>query len=267
MIMATHERQRISMLTEPMQQGDGERLHQLRARMAEEQLDQGAYEALAAAITQMQTPFNMLNAALEMLQRRVAQQHRDEQLLTILMAVREQGLTTLESLRQSLPQRQLATPVSVNLNKLIHEVLLTLTERLLATGIVIDWQPQKVLPALIGWESRLRCLLMQLLDNAIVAITVQGDDMRSIHIESMQQDDWLKLVIHDSGPGIPAGERLMVFEPFHSRWPQTPRHHSGMGLSMVQETINLHGANLIIDPDADGCRIEMHFPLFNGNAV
>lgn len=251
---------------EPLDVSNGQ-MDILRARLAEEQLAEGVHEALSAAIMQMQTPFNMLNAALEMLQRRVSQQHADEPLLAVLLAVREQGLATLEKMRQSLPERVLAEASNININSLIHGVLLARTERLLAAGIVIDWQPTSPLPPVHGWEAGLRCLLTQLLDNAIEAIGQRRDSERVIHIETVENNSWLQLVIHDSGPGIAESERLKVFEPFYSQWARGTRRHAGMGLGMVQEVINQHGATLEIDPQADGCRVVVHFPLPNGKAV
>lgn len=238
-----------------------------RARLSEEQSRQGMYETLAAAVTQMRTPFNILHAALEMLRRRVAQQRRDEPLLDVLLAVQEQGLAILERMQQSLPEMPLNHAASINLNQLIHQVLITRAERLLAAGIVLDWQPQKVLPSFTGSEVRMRCLIGQLLDNAIQAILQRSDGARTIAISTVVRDEWVQCVIHDSGPGIVESERLKVFEPFYSSWTRRFGHHAGMGLSLAQDIINLHGATLEIDPQAQGCRIVMHFPVNNGKPV
>lgn len=232
----------------------------MRVALAEEELSQGVYETLSAAIAQLQTPFHILNAALEMLQRR--SDGSDDRLLGVLMAVHEQGLATLNTLQQALPDQARIATVMVNLNQLVHEVLLIHTQRLLASGIVIDWRPQQVLPAMQGNEGRLRCLFKQLLDNAILAIEQYRDSERLIRIDTAVHEGWLQLVIHDSGPGIDEAHRLKVFEPFYSNWPRQLQRHAGMGLTLVQETINQHGGILEIDPmTAEGCRIVIHFPL------
>lgn len=255
-----------NLMTQCEERGEERSCHAIRAALAEEELNQGVYETLAAAISQLQTPFNMLNAALEMLQRR--SNGKDERLMTVLLAVRDQGLATLESLQRVLPERTTVTQVTLNLNQLVHEVLMISTPRLLASGIVIDWHPQPVLPVMQGDDGRLRCMLKKLLDNAILAIEQYRNIERTIRIDSSERDGWLQLVIHDSGPGIGDAERLRVFEPFYSNWPRTSHHHTGMGLSLVQETINQHGGVLEIDPHTtQGCRIVIHFPLCNGNHV
>lgn len=249
-------------ITAQKQQQEAIRRNAMRALMAEEELTQGVRETLAAAVCQLESPFNMLNAALDMLQRREAKNAMDGTLLAVLSEVREQGLKTLENLRNAIPNAMEIEPSSINLNRIVHDVLLVSTERLLSEGIVIDWQPFPTLPPLHGWEPKLRSMVKQLLDNAIEAITESDAIKREIVLQTDNEDGWVSFSICDSGPGIPEALRLKVFEPFFSTREQGRGRHTGMGLSLAQEVVNQHAGTIEIDPDySDGCRVQIRFPV------
>ncbi len=249
-------------ITAQKQQQEVIRRNAMRALMAEEELTQGVRETLAAAVYQLESPFNMLNAALDMLKRRETKNAMDGTLLSVLSEVREQGTKTLENLRNAIPNAAEVEPSTLNLNRIIHDVLLVSTERLLSQGIIIDWQPFSTLPPVLGWEPKIRSMVKQLLDNAIEAITGGGTQAREIYLQTDTEDGWVSFSICDSGPGIPEGLRLKVFEPFFSTKEQGRGRHTGMGLSLVQEVVNQHAGTIEIDPDySDGCRVQIRLPV------
>lgn len=249
-------------ITAQKQQQELIRRNAMRALMAEEERTQEVGETLAAAVYQLESPFNMLNAVLDMLQRREGRNAMDGTLLGVLGEVREQGLSTLKNLHNAIPNATATEPATINLNRIVHDVLLVSTERLLSEGIVIDWQPVPTLPPLYGWEPKLRSMVKQLLDNAIEAISASDASRREILLQTSTDEGWVCFSISDSGPGIPEALRLKVFEPFFSTRAPGGGRHTGMGLSLVQEVVNRHAGTIEIDPDhSDGCRVQIRFPV------
>ncbi len=247
-------------VTEIKRQQEEVRMNALRALMAEEALGRGLRETLTGALHQMQRPLNLLNAAVGMLERR---SDGDDSLLAVLRQVRDEGSAAVETLRASVPQEVQEPLLPVNLNQLIHEVLLVSTPRLLAESIVIDWQPQTDLPTISGRERRLRNLLKQLTDNAIEAVAEGGGVHRELHIASRVEGEFIVLQFEDSGPGIAPELRFKVFEPFFTT---KGGKHAGMGLAIAQDVVNQHAGTLEIDPAyRDGCRICLRFPLHSDN--
>jgi two-component system sensor histidine kinase TctE len=73
------------------------------------------------------------------------------------------------------------------------------------------------------------------------------------------------LLVEDSGPGIPAAERELVFQPFY-RALGTNVDGSGLGLAIVVEIANQHDATVSIEeaqlaghPESPGTRIAVRF--------
>ncbi|MCX7230018.1 MAG: ATP-binding protein [Burkholderiales bacterium] len=106
-----------------------------------------------------------------------------------------------------------------------------------------DTPPTRIL----GHPILLRELLNNLVDNALrytphggrVTVRVAGGESR-VYLE-----------VEDSGPGIPEGERELVFERFY-RVLGTGVDGSGLGLPIVREIADQHGASIEIDDAVPG---------------
>jgi nitrogen fixation negative regulator NifL len=229
------------------------RLNAIKSLTAEEEKTGSLREALSAAIHQMQGPMNMLGAVKAMLERRGDPANTG--LLDLLGQVLAQGEDSVATLQACLPQGDSQAFVPVNLNRILRDTLEVETDRLLAAGIEVDWQPSPVLPAVAGVESRLRSLFKQLLDNAIESISRSGSRQRELHVGTAAEGEVVRAWVEDSGPGIAPELRLKVFEPFF-----TGGRRAGMGLALAQDVVNQHGGMIRVAPDCQhGCRMEVHF--------
>ena len=90
-------------------------------------------------------------------------------------------------------------------------------------------------------------MLDNLIDNALRYTPAGG----SITVRVAPQAPGCLLEVEDTGPGIAPAERGRVLERFH-RIEGTPGEGCGLGLSIVQEVVNLHGATLHIGEGAQG---------------
>lgn len=250
----------IKEITALRRQQEEVRMNALRALMAEEELVQSMRETIAGAIYQLQGPMNIIQAAVNMLKRRSVNHATPDPLLGVLQEALESGNQALVTLHASMPDETGEVFVPVNFNALLRDVLGLSTHRLLASGVVVDWQPATILPPVLGRERCLRGMLKQLVDNALDAMQGAGIDVRELHLSTSTQDDMVLITVQDSGPGIPRHLHLRVFEPFFS----TKGHSSkaGMGLPLVQEIVSRHAGVVEIDASCnEGCRIVLRFPV------
>ena len=108
-----------------------------------------------------------------------------------------------------------------------------------------------------GQPEALRTMLRNLLDNA-VKYTPEGG---RIDIGIVREGDAVVMSVDDSGPGLPAAERVRVLDRFYRAGePQAPG--SGLGLAIVKSIADLHGAtvSLAASPSLGGLRVTVCFP-------
>jgi two-component system sensor histidine kinase TctE len=104
-------------------------------------------------------------------------------------------------------------------------------------------------------------LLTNLLDNA-VRYTPRGG---RVTVRLATEDGAAVLSVEDDGPGIPEAERERVFERFH-RVLGSGADGAGLGLAIVREIAEAHGARVSLSPGAHGTgtRIRVAFPAAAG---
>lgn len=244
-----------------LQRQQQEKLHleTLRTLMAEEEHIRSIRETLLGAMHQVRQPLNQINAAVQIMAQRNDTQN--PALKGLLEQVQTMGEETLNTLQRCVPEIPETAVLPVNLNQLLHEVMMLYSQKFLANGIVVDWLPNPVLPTILGAENKLRMLFKQLIDNAINAMNQAGSRTREIHISTALEHNRIKVALADSGPGIPAQQRSKVFEPFYTTQHNLGGGQTGMGLVMAREIVTQHSGMIEIDPSyADGCRFILHFP-------
>jgi len=237
------------------------RMNALRALMAEEELVQSTRETLAGAIYQLQGPMNLVAAASNMIERRGASVSMDN-LRRVLREAMDAGAEAMNRLSACMPEFLAEAVVPVNLNELIHDALALNTEKFLANGILVEWNPTAVLPAVTGREHRLCGMLNQLIENAIDAMSERGRKLRELTITTTQEDDdVITILIDDTGPGIPEEHRFQVFQPFYTSKGMKGKR-AGMGLTMVQDVVSEHSGSIAIATSpGGGCRMALTIPL------
>ena len=113
----------------------------------------------------------------------------------------------------------------------------------------------------MGQPEGLRVLLRNLLDNAIKYSPVGGQVDLSLH--ATPGEGQVLLLVEDSGPGIPAGERQRVFDRFYrSSASATQAPGSGLGLAIVKTIAERHGAQLRLSQSGrlGGLQVELRLP-------
>ena len=105
------------------------------------------------------------------------------------------------------------------------------------------------------WEK----VVLNLLSNAF-KYTLEG----SIRVELREERGEAVLAVSDSGVGIPEAERERVFERFHRVHGTRGRTQegTGIGLSLVQELVRLHGGSISVASEVDaGSTFTVRLPL------
>jgi len=112
----------------------------------------------------------------------------------------------------------------------------------------------------IGDRHLLTQTAANLVDNAI-KYTPEGGRIR-VWVDPGRES--VRLVVADSGPGIPEEFRSAVLNRFVRLEQSRHTVGTGLGLSLVAAVADLHGARLSLDDNAPGLRIELVFPVRAG---
>ena len=103
--------------------------------------------------------------------------------------------------------------------------------------------------------EQIRRVILNLVDNAIEAMDRRG----AIDIETRHDvnNNLVRVVVADNGPGIPVAEREKLFLPYYS----TKQRGSGLGLAIVRRIVAEHGGSIdVTDNQPRGTRFAIELP-------
>ena len=110
-----------------------------------------------------------------------------------------------------------------------------------------------------GIENRIEQIIANLLDNAISF----SEDDKNIDVKiSKNSKKQVVLNIVDEGSGFKEKDTTKIFNRFYSNRPDKFGQHSGLGLNIVKNLVDLHQGTIIASnrPDKQGANIEIIFP-------
>ena len=110
-----------------------------------------------------------------------------------------------------------------------------------------------------GIENRIEQIIANLLDNAISF----SEDNKDIIVKVSNLDEKINIDILDEGQGFKEKDTNKVFKRFYSNRPDKFGQHSGLGLNIVKNLVDLHNGSIKASnrTDKKGARMEVIFPM------
>lgn len=102
-------------------------------------------------------------------------------------------------------------------------------------------------PHVVGSESRLSQVFVNLLVNAAQAFPPGNEADHEIHLEIAEADGRVTVVITDNGSGIPPELTARIFDPFFTTKP--PGVGTGLGLSICHGIVKEHGGTITVESE------------------
>ena len=134
----------------------------------------------------------------------------------------------------------------INLNQLVESTLHLLHGEFLKRKMHVDVALAKSVPMISGDPVQLQQVLLNLIMNAMDAMTATAPSQRVISVATRANGKKIEIAIVDSGPGLTAKEKAHLFEPFFT----TKAHGLGLGLSICSTIVKAHGGSLGIENNA-----------------
>ena len=145
----------------------------------------------------------------------------------------------------------------VDLNEVIREVLVLVGDEAKKTSVVIRTQFADNLAPVSGDRVQLQQVVLNLVINAMEAMTSVSGRPRELVIHTRNVDGGqVEVTVEDSGVGLDPNSTSRIFEPFYT----TKSSGMGMGLSISRSIVQNYGGR--IWPTAnDGPGTSFHFTL------
>ncbi|WP_193369552.1 sensor histidine kinase [Pelagibius marinus] len=105
-----------------------------------------------------------------------------------------------------------------------------------------------------------RALLVQMIANVLENAIVHTASGTEISLSLSPATDGARLVIADTGPGIPEAERQRVFTRFYRGDRSRRTNGNGLGMNIVRSIAGLHGIKVTLADNAPGLRVEFLVP-------
>jgi PAS domain S-box-containing protein len=129
----------------------------------------------------------------------------------------------------------------VHLNDLVVEVLALVKMELETHQITLEIEMHDGLPAVMAERVQLQQVFLNLIKNAVDAMSSITDHNRVLAIKSEGcESNNVLMTVEDSGTGIDPEHADHIFDAFFT----TKTHGMGMGLSICRSIIELHGGKL-----------------------
>jgi PAS domain S-box-containing protein len=155
----------------------------------------------------------------------------------------------LHALRPMAPQLKPAS-----LNDVIQKTLELLRPELDNRGISVKTRLARALPATPIDANQIQQVLVNLIKNAMQAMTRGG----TLTLQTGEGSDGVWVSVADTGGGIPQEQLNRIFEPFFT----TKKKGSGLGLMIVQRIVRAHGGRIELESQVGrGTTFRIWLPL------
>jgi len=187
-------------------------------------------------------------------------------------------LGDLLQLALSRQRAEQAVRAPVDVPGLVADVVAVFEDRATEEGVRLDLQPSDP-PApsasgalratdgrgtVVGDREALQQVFENLVSNAL-KYTPRGGEVRVV--VGPEDEGLLPVVVKDTGIGVPAGELPQLFSPFYraSNARDSDVAGSGLGLTMVKETVEAHGGSVELNSEEGvGTLVAVRLPLAPG---
>jgi len=216
--------------------------------------------AFVSTVThELRTPLTTFRMYTEMLGEKMVESKRDRYIATLRTEAERLGHLVENVLAYARIENDKAerTRETLSVQSLIDHVTPALRGRCEASGteleVVLD---EASLARTVEVDtSAIEQILLNLIDNA-AKYAPSSDGHTRMVLETLLDGQLFRVAVRDFGPGIPAGERRKIFEPFSKakRDEAGTKPGVGLGLALCRRLARAHGGELSVEDAKPGAR-------------
>ena len=151
----------------------------------------------------------------------------------------------------------------VDLGGLVAETLDLLRTEIVKHDVTVRKIEAEMLPRVCADRVQLQQVLINLIKNAIDAMSSVNNRSRILHIQTELTRSEVIISVGDSGAGLAPSDVDNIFAPFFTTKPQG----MGVGLSICRSIVEMHGGRLCVAPGTPhGAVFQFTLPTVNPSA-
>ncbi|HEX6598475.1 MAG TPA: ATP-binding protein [Gemmatimonadaceae bacterium] len=228
---------------------------QMHARLMESDRLAAVGELVAGVAHEVNNPLSSISAFAQLLLRDNTLSAQQRESIEVIRAETTRASQVVKDLlafaRRSEPQR-----VPLDLNAVVTRSLRMRQYQFDETGVRVETELADDLPSVMGDARQLQQVCLNLLTNAIQAMSASGGTVR---VRSRRDGDVVRLEVADSGPGMTSHVRQHVFEPFFTT--KKEGEGTGLGLSVSYGIVTAHGGTIeLVETGPQGTTFRVTLP-------
>lgn len=149
---------------------------------------------------------------------------------------------------RSLVKKHVPDKLPLNFNEVVGEVIDLVGHEAQQKQVSLVLEIEDALPEVVADRVQLQQVLINLVMNAVEAMSEIDDRRRELTVKTARADGGVSAAVSDCGVGIDAARLEQIFKPFHT----TKSGGMGMGLAISRSIIESHGGKLWAESNEQG---------------
>jgi C4-dicarboxylate-specific signal transduction histidine kinase len=156
-------------------------------------------------------------------------------------------VTDIIGIIRDLAKKAPARKEDLEINEAISDTMRLTQAAVSDLGVLVRMQLSEGLPSILGDRVQLQQVILNLIMNAIEAMSEVREGARELLISTSCEVEFgpLLVTVSDLGPGLPKADAERIFDPFYT----TKANGLGMGLSICRSIVEGHGGRLWATPN------------------
>ena len=213
-------------------------------------------EFTARAAHELRTPLTIINSQIDLFEEKNIDENEVNNLMTMIKNESDRLAKLVTSLLELSELRSVSRNEKIELSSLIEEAIQDLAPLFDKKEINIENNCKEIY--IEGSDILIYRAFYNLIENAIKYNKNHG----YIKIYSKIKNNFVEIFVEDSGIGIDSKEKDNIFKAFY-RIEGNEEKGSGLGLSLVKETIKIHGGEIQVLNKEKGSLIKVSLPISN----
>jgi PAS domain S-box-containing protein len=162
---------------------------------------------------------------------------------------------------QALAQKTTTAMAPMDINEAIHEVITLARPEVGRNNVTLRAKLADDLSPVLGDRVQLQQVVLNLVMNAVEAMSAVGDRPRELVIRTQNDEaDLVRITVQDSGTGLDPQTMERIFDAFYT----TKSGGMGMGLSICRSIVRNHGGRLwAVANDGPGTTFQFTVPRYD----